>query len=104
MGYRVVTPEGEVEFATLEQLRDACAVGLVGADDRVLEPDGALWRPLAELRLQRPWWRRLAPEVAITSLCVAALLFHGYWGLLEVAGLVTIWGARQRRARMRRRR
>ncbi|HUM12943.1 MAG TPA: hypothetical protein VLT82_18485 [Myxococcaceae bacterium] len=48
MSYRIRTPEGELEFASLYEISNALRHGLVGGEDELLVPGQTTWVRVAE--------------------------------------------------------
>ena len=105
MSYRVRTPEGELEFASLYEISNALRHGLVGGEDEVLAPGQSSWVRVDEhsaLKSQVQGKTVLRPGrilgslelgVTIASALVAVTgIFSGwsYW-VVGAAVLVAVW-------------
>ena len=105
MSYRVRTPDGELEFASLYEISNALRHGLVGGEDEVLSPGQSDWVRVAEhsaLKSQvqpRGALRRgsilgsLELGATLASALVAVTgIFSGwsYW-VVGAAVLVAVW-------------
>ncbi|ADO73013.1 hypothetical protein [Stigmatella aurantiaca] len=103
MRYRVRTPEGELDYASLGDLEQAYVQGLVEPHDEVLEEGGSLWRKAESLPVlvrarssaPKPWARSQALTVSLGVLlsAVALVLLWRGAGLLPVLAIALIVGA-----------
>lgn len=102
MRYRVRTPEGELGYATLQEVASAYTQGLVGPEDEVCEAGGP-WRKAAsvpELARVRPVRRSLLGRAQVASMVLVLglgasalrLLFADSWRL-RLLGLALVLAA-----------
>ncbi len=105
MSYRIRTPEGELEFASLYEIANALRHGLVGGEDELLVPGQTAWVRVAEHSALKAHVRPAAglrPGSVLGGLELGATLasalvavtgiFSGwsYW-VVGVALLVAVW-------------
>jgi hypothetical protein len=86
MGYRVRTPDGELNYTTLLDVEVAYTQGLVDPEDEVLEDGHTTWRKAASipaLARARPPSRSFAARAHLLSVMGAVLL--GLCALLLIA-------------------
>jgi len=86
MGYRVRTPDGELDYATLRDVEVAYTQGLVAPEDEVLEEGHSTWRKAASipaLAQARPESKGLSARAQVLSVLGAVLL--GCWALMLIA-------------------
>jgi hypothetical protein len=105
MSYRIRTPEGELEFASLYEISNALRHGLVSGEDELLTPGQTTWVRVSEhaaLRSQiRPaaGLRRgsvlggleLGATIAAALVAVTGILGHWNYWVLGSALLVAVW-------------
>jgi hypothetical protein len=105
MSYRVRTPEGELEFASLYEISNALRHGLVGGEDELLVPGQSTWVRVADhtaLKSQVQSRAGLRPGSILgglelgTTLASALVALTGilsgwsYW-VVGAAVLVAVW-------------
>ena len=91
MKYRVRTPEGELEFASLYEISNALRHGLVGGDDELLAPGQTQWVRVAEhsaLGSQVRPGKGLRPGSILGGLELGATLASA---LVAVTGILSGW-------------
>ena len=91
MSYRVRTPEGELEFASLYEISNALRHGLVGGEDELLVPGQTTWVRVADhsaLRSQVQSRGGLRPGSVLGGLELGATLASA---LVAVTGIISGW-------------
>jgi len=91
MSYRVRTPEGEMEFASLYEISNALRHGLVGAEDEVLAPGQSDWVRVSEhsaLKSQVQNKGAIRPGSIVGSLELGATVASA---LVAVTGIFSGW-------------
>ncbi|MDC0708587.1 hypothetical protein POL68_08920 [Stigmatella sp. ncwal1] len=106
MRYRVRTPEGELDYASLGDLQQAYVQGLVEPHDEVLEEGGSLWRKaeslpvLVRARSSAPKPRArsqaLAVSVGVLLATVALVLMWQEAGLFLMLAIALLVGVLMR--------
>jgi len=105
VSYRIRTPEGELEFASLYEISNALRHGLVGGEDELLAPGQTSWVRVSEhsaLRSQvqprgglRPGSARSGLELGatVTAALVAVVAILGGWSywVVGAALVVAVW-------------
>ncbi|WNG38402.1 hypothetical protein F0U61_35535 [Archangium violaceum] len=85
MGYRVRTPDGELNYPTLLDVEAAYSQGLVDPNDEVLEDGHSTWRKASSipaLARARPATKGLGGRTQLLS--VAAAVVMGIWALMLI--------------------
>ena len=105
MSYRIRTPEGELEFASLYEIANALRHGLVGGEDELLVPGQTTWvrveehsalkahvRPAAGLRPGSVLGGLELGATLASALVAVTGIFSGwsYW-VVGAALLVAVW-------------
>ena len=91
MSYRVRTPDGELEFASLYEISNALRHGLVGGEDELLAPGQSTWMRVAEhsaLKSQVQSRTAFRPGSLLRSLELGATLASA---LVAVTGIFSGW-------------
>jgi hypothetical protein len=91
MKYRVRTPDGELDFASLYEISNALRNGLVGAEDEVLAPGQTTWVRVADhsaLKSQIPSGKGLRPGSILGGVELGATLASA---LVAVTGILAGW-------------
>ena len=91
MSYRVRTPDGELEFASLYEISNALRHGLVGGEDEVLAPGQTSWVRVADhsaLKSQVSSGKALRPGSILGGLELGATLASA---LVAVTGIFSGW-------------
>ncbi len=91
MSYRVRTPEGELEFASLYEIANALRHGLVGGEDEVLAPGQTAWVRVSEhtaLKAHVRPPRGLRPGSVLGGLELGVTLASA---LVAVTGILAGW-------------
>jgi hypothetical protein len=91
MSYRVRTPDGELEFASLYEISNALRHGLVGGEDEVLVPGQSNWVRVSEhsaLKGQVQSRKGLRPGSILGGLELGATLASA---LVAVTGIFSGW-------------
>ncbi|HZX41879.1 MAG TPA: hypothetical protein VFE93_08585 [Myxococcaceae bacterium] len=91
MSYRVRTPEGELEFASLYEIANALRHGLVGGEDELLTPGQTTWVRVAEHSALKAHVRPapgLRPGSVLGGVELGATLASA---LVAVTGIVSGW-------------
>jgi len=91
MSYRVRTPEGEMEFASLYEISNALRHGLVGGEDELLVPGQSAWVRVADhsaLRSQVQSRGGLRPGSVLGGLELGATLASA---LVALTGILSGW-------------
>lgn len=91
MKYRVRTPEGEMEFASLYEISNALRHGLVGGEDELLAPGQTTWVRVAEhtaLKAQVRSGKGLRPGSILGGLELGVTLASA---LVAVTGILAGW-------------
>jgi hypothetical protein len=105
MSYRVRTPEGELEFASLYEISNALRHGLVDGEDEVLVPGQTTWVKVAEHSALKAHVRsgtgirpgtvlgglELGATVASALVAVTGILAGWSYWVVGVAVLVAVW-------------
>ena len=91
MSYRVRTPDGELEFASLYEISNALRHGLVGGEDEVLAPGQSTWVRVSDhsaLTAQVQARGGLRPGSVLGGLELGATLASA---LVAVTGIFSGW-------------
>jgi hypothetical protein len=91
MSYRVRTPEGELEFASLYEISNALRHGLVGGEDELLVPGQSTWVRVADhtaLKSQVQSRAGLRPGSILGGLELGATLASA---LVALTGILSGW-------------
>jgi hypothetical protein len=91
MSYRVRTPDGELEFASLYEISNALRHGLVGGEDEVLCPGQTDWVRVSDhsaLKSQVQAGKALRPGSILGGLELGATLASA---LVAVTGIFSGW-------------
>ncbi|MFP2907497.1 hypothetical protein ACLESD_21100 [Pyxidicoccus sp. 3LFB2] len=100
MPVRIRTPEGELSYGGLEEVRQALSTGLVDSTDQIRTAETEPWRPVSEVvgRPARLRWKEHFHWYVLAAVLVGMYLAgFGILWLLLVVGAHALWRNTMRR-------